>query len=322
MRNIILALSFLVLPLAAFADADGFHKRFELIRKDGKLIHIKDRSIISKFTVGGYVSFIKEQLQNEQRGMRDKSAYEEEILYLFDETDLRGSEHDLELILDSLGKLVPLDFDKIFANENFKDVIRNFEIKMSDVLDALNPNIVASPSNARFFYRKRATGQVLRWALNYAKRKLSSIPALNTVSYVLVQAERLIRERREFHQNILLHYFERYPAAELGMTDEEVDHSYSSIYESRIQWFAFWESNSAAANWNRYGTNSFYAGWRAATMRIRSQQDRFEALGERVNYAFQEATLDGQRVIVNLMDNQAQFSQNWPLLTIMIVQLR
>ena len=83
------------------------------------------------------------------------------------------------------------------------------------------------------------------------------MPVLNTATYVLVEVERLIRERRHFHQNMVMHYFENVTPEKLEMTHEEVSLAWSSIYESQIPWYAKWESDSARSNWKSMGPINF-----------------------------------------------------------------
>ena len=153
----------------------------------------------------------------------------------------------------------------------------------------------------------------MTWGLDFARKRMSSIPMLNTVSYVIQEVEKLILERRQFHQNMLLHYLENFNETELGLTHDEVNLIWSSIYESRIQWFAFWESNAAKANWAKYGIDNFYSNYRIATNNLRKAQNIYSEVGERMNYAFQKVTYNNEKVIVNLFNKEGMF-QNRPAL--------
>jgi len=146
--------------------------------------------------------------------------------------------------------------------------------------------------------------------LNFAKKRLSQIPILNTASYVLVKVEELIRQRRMFHQNMLMHYLEKVSEADLGLKKIEVDHIMSSIYESRIDWFAFWESRTAKAQWDKYGFNKFFGELRFNNSRFRGVRSLYTSVGGRLNYGFQEVTQDNENVIVNLAHNEHMFSRN------------
>ena len=146
-------------------------------------------------------------------------------------------------------------------------------------------------------------------ALNLAKRWLSSVPVLNTAMYIIVEVERLIRERRLYHQNMLLHYLDKLKPEDMGLTHSEVSRAWSSIYESRIPWFAFWESNKAKANWEKYGPNNFYMNFRMASSRLRNYRSNYVEIQKRINYGFQEVVSKKYgKVILNLVDSKDEYS--------------
>jgi hypothetical protein len=140
---------------------------------------------------------------------------------------------------------------------------------------------------------------------------MSNIPMLNTVSYVIVQVEKLITQRRQFHQNMLLHYLENFKEEELGLTHDEVNMIWSSIYESRIPWFAFWESSAAKNNWAKYGVNNFYLNYRAGTTNLANASKLYTEVSDRMNFSFQKVTYNNEKVIVNLFDKESML-QNRP----------
>lgn len=299
-------------------DLSHFKKRFEFVRnEEGKLTTVKDRSITMKFSIRPYLEFIKESLQQEQALMKRKGDYDQAIKDLFgpNQENFIGygnnkSDGQSQIIVDSLRAIESVDFDKVFADPKFQDVMSKFEFKLRDALNMLDPTVLAHADNPRFFYQKRVTYQVLTWALNFAKKRLSQIPVLNTASYVLVRVEELVRQRRMFHQNMLLHYIEQVPESDLGITHEEANHIMSSIYESRIAWFAFWESNAAVANWDKFGVNKFFTDIRFNNNRFRRMDTTFDQVGKRLNYAFQEVDYKGEAVIANLFHTDHMFTQN------------
>ena len=109
---------------------------------------------------------------------------------------------------------------------------------------------------------------------------------------------------------MLLHYLEQVPEDQLGLSHEEVNHIMSSIYESRIPWYAFWESNAAVANWDQFGTNKFFTDIRTYNNRFRRMSSTFDQVGKRLNYAFQDVNREGEKVAVNLFNTQHMFSRD------------
>lgn len=315
--RVVAALCFLALGFSAQAlDLKPFKKRFEFVRNDqGELQYVRDRSITMNFSIAPYLQFIKESLQQEQALMANKADYDQNVLNLLgnQQENFIGygdqkSDSQAQIIVDSLRTLEKVDFDKVFNDSRFKEVMTKFEWKLSDALMKLDPTVLAHATDMDFFYQKRVTYQALTWALNFAKKRLSSVPILNTASYVLVRVEELVRQRRLYHQNMLLHYIERVPESELGISHEEANHIMSSVYESRIDWFAFWESRAAQANWDKYGVNKFFTAVRFNNNRFRKLSPGFDSVGTRLNYAFQDVVLDGENVVLNLFNTDHMFS--------------
>lgn len=306
----------------AFAkSADAFHKRFQIIRSDdGKLVGIRDRTLPVKFEVAPYVQMIKSQLIHEQSLMSEQNLasgeYEAQVKAVLNEDrDLfvaqgySQKEYDnyVQSVVDSLKQLAVVNVDGVFTNPAFNEVVSKFEGKITDAILLLDPTILSNVQDPSFFYKRNVTYKAVNWALDFARKRLSNVPMLNTVSYVVVQVEKLITERRNFHQNMLLHYLENFDEKELGLTHDEVNMVWSSIYESRIPWYAFWESNNAKANWMKYGVTNFYSNFRTATAKLAQSGSIYTEVNERMNYAFQQVTYNNEKVVVNLFDNESMF---------------
>lgn len=301
-------------------SADAFHKRFQVIRtEDGKLVGIRDRTLPVKFSVKPYVEMVKSQLKNEQMMLAQATLtgdYESEVRSILEEDKEmmleKGYtqdeyERNVQAVVESLKELAVLNVDKVFSNPAFNDIVAQFEGKMTDAILFLDPTILANVNDSSFFYKRNVTYKAVSWALDFARKKLSNIPVLNTVSHIVVQVENRITERRNFHQNMLLHYLENFKEADLGLSHDEVNMIWSSIYESRIPWYAYWESKNAKENWMKYGTNNFFASFRAASAKLRTSGGLYTEVSERMNYAFQKVTYKNEKVVVNLFDNEGMF---------------
>lgn len=289
-----------------------FEKRFKIVRDDqGRVVSVKEPGLKVSFSIAPYLQQIKENLKQEQLLMKQKGDYDAEIEeLLISDIEDKGdkSSENIAYVVRSLRALENIDVEGVFNAPEFKNVISAYEKKMSDAISYLDPTIIAKPDNSRFFYKRHVTYQVVTWGLNFAKKRLSSIPILNTASYVLVEVERMIRERRLYHQNMLLHYLELFSETDLGFTKVEADEIFSSIYESQIPWYAKWESDSAANNWESYGANKFYTNFRAGTSKLRANSRRYSSIDTRLNFAFQEVVADGEEQIVNLVNKESMFN--------------
>jgi hypothetical protein len=320
MRALTLVVSLLLLTSISIEakTASAFSKRFQIVRdQDGKLIGIRDRTLPVKFDVVPYVEMVKEQLLKEKSLMNAEGLvnYEQNVRDLLaedvPESYVNNPQYDqyVERVVTSLKKLAVLNVESVFGHDQFKEVVEKFSGKMSDAIMMLDPTMVAVTNNPSYFYTKNVTYKAVTWGLDFAKKRLSNIPMLNTVSYVIVQVEKKITERRTYHQNLLLHYLENFNESELGLTHDEVNLIWSSVYESRIPWFAFWESKNAKANWAKYGVNNFYLNFRNASSTLRSNTKLYNEVYDRNNFAFNEVNLNGDKVIINLFNNEGIFSK-------------
>jgi hypothetical protein len=318
MKSIILGLALSLSFSSAFASsemtAEGFHKRFELVRNaQGELVEIRDRTIETKFSIKPFLKQVKENLiaMRDYVNAHKSEEVDAEVEAILDDLNSDGSMKsglNEQVIKDSVNVVGRLDVEGLMAAIQKPDVLAQYENKLTQEMSTLSLNSVANLRDSRYFYKRAVTYKVVTWALDYAKKHFSQIPLLNTASYVIVQVEKMIRERRTFHQNMLLHYFENFNEKELGMTKEEVDRAFSSIYESRIAWSNPMESTNAVNNWDRYGLNIFYTGVRAANTKVRNMSDMGADVKTRYNYAFLEVMENGERLVLNLFNNKHMFS--------------
>ena len=242
-------------------------------------------------------------IKEEQALMKSKSNYYADVEAMLMEDPMmldEKSNQNVKIVIDSLKQIENVDVDAIFKNQKFRDFIKKFESKLQDALSKLNPTVLVNTQDPSYFYRRKVTYQVVKWGLDLAKKIFSNVPVLNTASYVLVKVEKLIRERREFHQNLLLHYMENHEA-DLNLSKEDVDLAFSSVYESRIPWFAFWESNAAKQGWAKYGINKFFTNVRMANATLRANRSRYSRSGKRLNFAFQEVREKDENVVALLL---------------------
>lgn len=312
MKTLITTFVMLVSFSAFGKTSDAFHKRFQFERKDGKIVTVRDNSIGVNFSIAPYVQFIKGALKQEQAfmqqaGLVDDKAYDNHVYDMLSTEQLNFRRNDkvdqqIENVVKSLKELSKLNIDQIFSNPKFNEVLAKFEFKLTDALIQLDPRVIARPEDPNFFVTKNRIYEAVKFGLSMAKKMLGEVPLLNTATYVIVEVEKMVRTQREFHQNMFLHYLQNFTPEELGMSRTEADHIFSSIYESKIPWFAFWESKAAELNWDNYGFNKFGKTIKAGSDRLLNFKGKYDKRGMRVNFAFSEVTKDAEDVIINLVD--------------------
>lgn len=308
----VLAMSIFSISSFASINLEGFDKRFKLVKNDkGEVTYVKMNFLTKDFSIKPYIKQIKNDIKEEVLRMKTKS-YDQELEMFLAELE-EGSEKNQEVqenifaIRDSLKNLDNIKVDIIFNKLQKEGVLEKFRKELKAALDKYSLAVIASTEDPRYFYKRNVTYEVVKRALEFAKKKFSDVPLLNLASFVIVKVHDLVLEQRLFHQNMLLHYLQNVDEAELGLTVAEADKIFSSIYESRISAVNYRESNSAAANWAKYGLSKFYATVRTANNKLRRSSRTLEAV-QRYNFAFFEAKEDGQRVVKNLIHTKHSWS--------------
>jgi hypothetical protein len=296
MRSAVVLL-LLVFSFSAFSQApinlDAFQKRFKLIKnkKTGKVIAIKDRYMMTQFLIYPFLKQIKDDIIEEIRLLRSKNAisHEYEIDDFVNSLEMEGIKagaDSKQVIADSIKNLKNVDIQHTFDEINRVSIFKDFEGKLQKALLNLSLNNVAVLEDPRYFFRRNVTHEAVKFGLNIAKKRLSHIPLINFASYVIVRVDALLREQRNFSQNMLLYYLENVPSKHLGLTEDDVNKAVSSIYESKLNWTAFQESKYAANNWMKYGFDKFYTIVRSANNNLRRNEYRYEAVTKRMGFGF------------------------------------
>ena len=314
---------FLLFSTNAFAvgHQELFDKYFKLDRNDqGELIKIKANFINSKFSLGPFIRQLIEDLKSEKRKMSQKGDYKGQVRdTLFSENmqmglisennkKTRDIEEKLNDAYKALDEVDKIDVDKFFKQSKLKEKVKEFENKFSEYLRVLDITTIANLENSKYFYQTAVNYQALTWGLKYARKKWANIPVLNVVSFILKNVESMFKSQRNYNQNLLMHLVQTYPAEDFKLTAQEVDIILSSIYESKLTWISFNESKVIQRNWDTYGINKFYRELRLANTGLRNVRGNYDEIGDRINFAFQNATINGEKVLINLFDREHMFS--------------
>lgn len=319
---VVLGLMFSLQALAQDASLTGFNNRFAFQKnEEGKITAIRLKKVVRSFSIMPFLEQIKADLTAEQNSFKalndaEKEAEIDQMLYEMGldpyAKDGNGAE-EARRMKESLMNLKNIDLNAAFAKLKTTDFWKEFERKLQEAFLFIDPTVLANLEDARFFYKRQVTYQVVMWALEQAPKVFGDIPVLNMATFVIVRIHDMMLEQRHFHHNMFLHYVETIPETKLGMTKEEVDRAVSSIYEYRIQLTNLPESNRAARDWLNYGMNSFYMMVRSGNSRIQSwkaplSNSRFSDI-KKINYGFAEVMEEGNKKIYHLHINGHQFSQ-------------
>lgn len=301
----------MLLSFSCFAQLNGFKKHFKLEKNSSGDVTYVQMNMVSSFSLRPYLEQVKEDLKSEIRRMQQK-GYDAEIEAFIEELEessdkSQESQESIWAVRDSLKNLKNIKVDEVFTQVESRGVLGKFEEELKKALKVLDLRVIASTEDPRYFFKRNVTYEVVTRALNFAKERFDNIPVLNLVSTIIVQVHEQVLEQRLFYQNMLLHYLDQVPEAELGLTKAQADHIFSSIYESRIG-LNILESNRIAENWDSYGWSTFYGAVRQGNNRLRRSSGDFEEVGQRLSFSFFKAVEDGEKVIKNLMINKHSFS--------------
>lgn len=314
MLKAISILSLQLLTLQAFAqDLSSFNKYFKLVRDEaGHVQYVKMNFVQEKVSLAPYLKQVTEDLKKEIELLRTKHGHEELEKLLADLQE--GSEKTYEVdesihtLRDSFDHLRNVSIDQFLEPAKGQGVLNYFRTELEKALSFIDLSILANTNDARFFYKRHVSSEILKRALNLAKKRFDSVPVLNLVSFIMVEVHEMILEQRHFYQNMLLHYLENIDESKMGLGRDEADRIFSSIYESRIGLINVMESNLAVKTWQRYGLNKFYAKVRVANNKLRRSTRNFQEVGARLNFAFFVARENNELVIKNLFHTKHRFS--------------
>jgi len=289
--------------MAGVGNADAFYKRFTGERDaKGKLQFIRDRWIKPGFSLDPLIEQVKHDLQIEQTRPLEQS-YAEIDTTIDDAKARSGAKKAVKAIHG-------VDLNNIFDNALMKNILKNYEQLLSEHV-AFDVDVLAAPADNAFFYRKAVTHEIMVQALKFAAKQLNNAPILGVADYIIETAEKLVRERRTYHQNMLLYYLEKFKPEDLGLTHDEVMHVTSSIFESRLVALSYLDHTMARDMWDIYGGLMFDSMYRTAQENLEGYQNLkyYEKTGERVALPFLEVTEKGVHKIINLLDKKHEYSQ-------------
>ncbi|MEW6056198.1 MAG: hypothetical protein AB1540_06260 [Bdellovibrionota bacterium] len=294
-----------VLAMANSLSAEPFFKHFTVMR-DSKgnadliMINTKPQEVqMSAYLeeLQGMVSF----------AMSENLLDENALVQNFDAQDLQAWPKNYQRAAGrSLKELQTVDLEGIAKDKKFSSVMKSVGSIFKKHL--MGSKVVANLNDKRFFYSRAGLSQVLSIAQQYIEQRIPPSQALELAKLLAGRVAHSIQTRRAFHQYMLLHYLENFEPKDLGLTAQEVARAKSSIYESKIPGYAFWQSNKAKRTWDKFGTAHFDRTVAAGGARL-ARNKKFYEFDQRVNYAFSIVSEKGKKKIVNLMNPRFMYSK-------------
>ncbi|OQW47245.1 MAG: hypothetical protein A4S09_15745 [Proteobacteria bacterium SG_bin7] len=175
--------------------------------------------------------------------------------------------------------------------------------------EGFNFRILAVPDDSKFFEDHEILLNVLRDASGLVRLAMGNSYGAAVALYLIQTSFDMILERRIYFQNYFLYYLEKYGPEKLGLRVLEAKKIKSSIFESRIRWWEFWERSEAQVNWEKYGHNKHLDTLIAAMKQKKAEVLELNTWGNQLGFAFHDGELGNSKRIVNLVTPRSVVSQ-------------
>ena len=289
MKKILFLISFVALFLAQVPTASGQGKGFERLYDHVQVIRdqngfvdelqIKDRW---PFSVKEYVNFLKEALILVKQNPRAFAAQMHSLDKFVDE---EGEEVDLPFLGESaLEEIAKLDIEAIFSDPMFVKLMSEYEYEIQTKY--LYPYVIAKPGDSKFWFSLAGPEELLEKFVDLAWSLLDSVPGAALAQWIFNRVMGYIEGRQSYYQQMVFHYMDAYQDDDLGFALDDAAKIRSSIYEARISWWKFWESQEAQDNWLTWGNEKFSREVREGQENFEDNRDQFDRVVGHLNWAF------------------------------------
>jgi hypothetical protein len=301
LSNIMFLLLLAILPMN-FALSDDLLKKINIERNEegliDKIILVKSKNNLSSdVLLSNFLGEIKE--------MQKKIASANFSSASLDTTD--WPEEYKEHANLALSQLKEHDLKEILENPKFIEAMQMvFE---SADLEIHNFRILAVPENSKYYLSNELVLKILRQASGLIRTAMGNSFGIDVAMFLITYSFDMIIERRNYYQNYMLYYFDKYGGEQYGLSDLEIAKIKSSVFESRIQWWKFWERVKAIKTWDTYGDHKHLDDLILSESRKNKRDEDLDAWGVPMGMIFHDGELKGKGRVVNLLDKRHLFSK-------------
>ncbi|OQW47953.1 MAG: hypothetical protein A4S09_14240 [Proteobacteria bacterium SG_bin7] len=199
---------------------------------------------------------------------------------------------------------------------DLKSILENSEIKKAFGLifeasesGTHNFRVLAVPNDPKYFDSNETALKVIHQASGIIKLAMGNSYGAALALFVAQSAFDMILERRIFFQNYLLYHLEKYGPQKFGLTEAEADLVKSSIFESRIPWWKFWERTLARQKWERYGHDMHLDTLIAAKRSRKRETGELNQWEKPLGFAFHAGQAGANKLIVNMVTPRSVISK-------------
>lgn len=297
----------LILPAICFADfARDFENTISIERSlDGKITKILLKKANSRqFTEEDMFKHFIDELDEVQTQIRATGSYG----LIEDSLDLKDwPERERKIAEDALDLLRRHDLKPILSHPEVKKAMNLLTQESNS--DMFNFRVLAVPENSKYYDSNEKTVNVLMQASGLVKLALGSSFGVTIALFFIKSSYDMIIERRSYFQNYLIYQLDKHGPEKFGLTQEEGNKIKSSIFESRIRWWEFWEKTRARADWDKYGQTKHLNDLVAADKRRKAENLELQTWGVPMGFAFHDGDANGNKKVVNLVTPRSVISR-------------
>lgn len=301
MKQLLFLIGFLALLACPAPVAWGQGRGFEALYDHVEVVRDANGNIDElrtknrwPFSVKEYVEFLRDTLMLIKSNPK---AFTKDLKPFGKVLDEDGKEVDMPMLGEAaLEELAKLDVKAVFSDPKFVKLIGEFEYELQTSI--IFPYIIAKPGNSKFWFTLAGPEKLLKKFIDLAWSLIDSYPGAALAHWIFERVISYIEARQNFYQKMVLHYMEHYFDDDLGFPLDDAARIRSSIFESKIKWYKFWESQYAQDNWLTYGNVHFTGERERADRKLREHQDQFSQIVARLDWAF-VATADGENRYVH-----------------------
>lgn len=288
----------LMLPLKIWAIDQDFANTISIDRApEGKITKVYLKKTNSRnFTEESFIDDLVndiESVQNEIRQPQSLGFVESKL-----EITAWPAEHR-KTAEEALGLLRQYDLKPILTHPEVKKAMSLLSQESNN--DIFNFRVLAVPENPKYYDSNEKALKIAMQASGLVKLALGSSFGVTIALFFIKSSFDMILERRAFFQNYLLYHFEKYGPEKFGVSQNEAKRIKSSIFESRIRWWAFWERKLARMDWDKYGHGKHLDNQMSADRRRKAEALELKIWGTPMGFAFHNGENDGNKKVVNLV---------------------
>ncbi len=297
----------LILPHGSWANvAEDFFKTFAIERGyDGKIkkIYLK-RGNARRLTFDDVAeSFTDEILaaQNEIKQFDERSFIENNFeIQDWPIEQRQQAEKTLRLLKQQ-------DLQAVIKDKSVTNAI-NYLLESGES-ETFNFRVLAVPENPRYYDSNETALRIGVKASGLINLAAGGAFGVSAALFLVSRTFDMILERRSFFQNCLIYYFDKYGPERFGVSKFESQKILSSIYESRIKVWHFWERKRARLTWDKYGFDKYSAYLVDAEKRRKTENQELVSWGSRMGFAFHDGENRSGKKIVNLVTHRSVMSK-------------